>query len=400
MNKAKLKICLVAPGYPPQDGGGIGTYSYNLALGLTKLGHRVYVVSQSDKEDAAENLNGVEVRRFKYRHVPKLEKLFPGLRWSFFIANQIEELDKKVHFDVIEFPNWEGVGFAYLLKKKRRPVVTRMHTPYFETLNIDTNNGRINLGDRFICWLEKKACHMSDQLVSSTLSHRDMMITSYFLGNKEVNIIPLGIQLVPRPDDRSKSKGNGKIKVLYVSRLEKRKGAITLVGAIPHVLQKFQNVEFTFIGKDRPHAPGGLTFENYFSTAHNQFKDKVKFLGFVSNEELSNYYRACDIFVVPSVYESFGLIYVEAMMHGKPVIGCKAGGIPEVVNNGKTGILIEPYNVNQLVDGLLRLLNDPQMRQDMGQNARRLCEEKFSFDRMASNTEHLYQKMKVSGNGR
>ena len=159
-------------------------------------------------------------------------------------------------------------------------------------------------------------------------------------------------------------------------------------------------MEFTFIGKDRPHAPGGLTFENYFSTAHNQFKDKVKFLGFVSNEELSNYYRACDIFVVPSVYESFGLIYVEAMMHGKPVIGCKAGGIPEVVNNGKTGILIEPYNVNQLVDGLLRLLNDPQMRQDMGQNARRLCEEKFSFDRMASNTEHLYQKMKVSGNGR
>jgi len=150
----RMKICMISTGYPPEDGGGIGTYIYNLTQGLAALGHQVHVITKTKDEDKVEDIKGVKVYRYKYRYLPKLERFFPGLAWSIFISRRVKELDKKEGLDLIEFPNWEGVGFGYQLKRNRKAVVTRMHTPYFETLSIDTDQQQINFGDRYICWME------------------------------------------------------------------------------------------------------------------------------------------------------------------------------------------------------------------------------------------------------
>ena len=388
MNDKKLTICLVSSGFPPEDAGGIGTYIHNLSAGLHSQGHKVVVITKSKEQEGREDFNGVTVYRYKTRYIPKLEKFLPGLAWSRFVAKTISALDKEFRFDIIEFPNWEGVGFVYLLKRGRKPVAVRVHTPYFETLSIDSGEKNISWGDRFICWLEEQSCRKADTLVSSTVCHQNLIVNQYHLNAGQIKILPLGIDL--QGPEITTHTSNGMINVLYVSRLEKRKGTLTLLNAIPRIAEEIKNVRFTIIGRDRPHAPDNRLYKEFFEAEHPGQKDRVNFLGFISSEELERHYQKSDVFVVPSVYESFGLIYVEAMKYGKPVIGCWAGGIPEVIDEGKTGFLVEPNDEQGLAEKVITLLKDEGLRRQMGAQARRHCEEKFSRQRMASDTARHY----------
>lgn len=389
-----MKVCLVSTGYPPEDGGGIGTYIYNLSQGLTELGHSVFVITKTDDNDREDLIDGVHVFRLKNRYISKLERFVPGFAWSWFLSNKIKAIDKQYGLDIIEFPNWEGVGFCYLLKKKRKAVVTRVHTPYFETLSIDKNNSHMIWGDRFICWMEKIAVKRSDVISSSTEYHKQVMSQAYGINPQRIHVLPLGINMCAytKPAEVSSKI----LKVLYVSRLEKRKGTLTLLEAIPKVIKSYQNIEFTLIGKDRPHAPGDMYHKDFFQNKYPDYVSKVNFMGFVSNEELSRYYAGCDIFVVPSVYESFGLIYVEAMMYGKPVIGCKAGGIPEVVLNNETGLLIDPLDTEMLALNIIKMCNDSDLRKKMGENGRKRAENFFNKNKMAQASSDLYHKSGMS----
>lgn len=386
-----MNICLVSIGFTPEDGGGIGTYIINLAKGLRRLGHNIFVITRTYGGDKAEIIDGVRVYRYRSRYIPKLEKLLPNLEWSRFVSGKIEALDREFGLDIIEFPNWEGVGFWYGGKKKRKPVVTRFHTPYFEMLTYDSRTQKVTMGDKFLCWLEKRASLSADAMVCSTRFHADFMIKSYGLEKNAIHILPLGIELCAPPAGYGSR--NDPLKILYVGRLEHRKGTMSLIRAIPQVCAEAGNVQFLIAGKDRAHAPGGILHQEYFRRHYSQYGGKVKFLGFVADEEVRRLYADCDIFAAPSLYESFGLIYVEAMMNGKPVIGCRAGGIPEVVDHGESGFLIEPDDDKALARRIIELARDYDLRVAMGKKARKLCEERFSFDIMAKNTETFYKQV-------
>lgn len=218
------------------------------------------------------------------------------------------------------------------------------------------------------------------------------MAQAYNINKEKIKILPLGIKTSPFLDNSSNFRSKT-LKVLYVSRLEKRKGALTLIEAIPKVLKKFANVEFIFIGRDRPHAPNCRYFKDFFLEKFKEFSDKVHFLGYLSDAELNKYYLESDIFIVPSVYESFGLIFIEAMSYCKPVIGCQAGGIPEVISDGITGFLVPPFDSESLAIKILKLLNDEDLRKKMGLHGRRRVECMFNRDKMARNTVEFYKEV-------
>ena len=117
--------------------------------------------------------------------------------------------------------------------------------------------------------------------------------------------------------------------------------------------------------------------KNFF-LANPHLRDRVFFHGFVSNEEVISHYERCDLMVAPSFYESFGQIYLEAMSYGKPVIGCNAGGIPEVIEDGVCGLLAEPGCADSLTDKILKICNNSEYRRLLGKNARDRV--KSSFD--------------------
>ncbi|WP_064305456.1 glycosyltransferase family 4 protein [Novacetimonas hansenii] len=113
-------------------------------------------------------------------------------------------------------------------------------------------------------------------------------------------------------------------------------------------------------------------------------RDRVIFHGRVEEYELKQFYRDCDVFIAPSRYESFGLVFLEAMMFGKPVIGCDAGGGPEVVTDGVSGFLIKPGDSEGLRSTLEYLLRNPDACKKMGTQARKDYVNRFTDQVMVS----------------
>jgi hypothetical protein len=121
--------------------------------------------------------------------------------------------------------------------------------------------------------------------------------------------------------------------------------------------------------------------------------DRVELAGQVSAERLSELYRQCSLFVAPSLWESFGLVFLEAMARGKPVVGTTAGGIREVVEDGVTGILVRPGDAEDLAEAIRSLLADPEQRLAMGRAGLERWRRHFSREAMARATLATYREV-------
>jgi glycosyltransferase involved in cell wall biosynthesis len=159
------------------------------------------------------------------------------------------------------------------------------------------------------------------------------------------------------------------------------------------VLQAAPQTRFRIVGDDPRPGPGGKTYKEGFLAEHGRrdWIGHVQFTGRVGDDELDQAYARCDVFVAPSRFESFGLVFVEAMRVGKAVIGCHAGGMPEVVSDGVNGLLVEPGDTDGLAQAILRLVQDPVLRASMGAAGHRLFEERFTARRMAEDSAGLYE---------
>ena len=118
-------------------------------------------------------------------------------------------------------------------------------------------------------------------------------------------------------------------------------------------------------------------------------------LGYLNEEEKRDAFAACDIFVLPSRYDSFGIVYLEAWRCGKPVIGAKVGAIPEVIEEDRDGLLVEFGDVEQLTSKMLYLLNHPDLCKEMGENGRRKVIERFNWEKNIEIVENVFKKAKI-----
>jgi phosphatidylinositol alpha-1,6-mannosyltransferase len=148
-----------------------------------------------------------------------------------------------------------------------------------------------------------------------------------------------------------------------------------VIESMPEVLARVPDAFYVIVGD----GPERKTFEEL--ARDMCLADKVFLPGAVSDELLPSYYENCDLFVLPSTEEGFGIVFLEAMHHGKPCIGARAGGVPEVIRDGATGVLVDPSNLAiEVPEAILRLLQDPALRRTMGTNGRARLEENFSLD--------------------
>ena len=164
---------------------------------------------------------------------------------------------------------------------------------------------------------------------------------------------------------------------LFVGRLEARKGIDVLLAAAPEVMRRFPAWRLDIVGDD---TIDGGKYKAAFS-AGGDVAARVTFHGLVEEEYLRAHYRDCAALVAPSRYESFGLVYLEGMMFGKPVIAGRAGGGPEVI--GDAGLFVGPGDVSGLVEAMARLAADSDLRRAMGAAGRRRYEAQFTADMAA-----------------
>jgi phosphatidylinositol alpha-1,6-mannosyltransferase len=174
--------------------------------------------------------------------------------------------------------------------------------------------------------------------------------------------------------------------LLTVARLaasERYKGIDTVIQALPKVLTALPDTQYVIVGDgdDRPRLEG---LARAVGVAEHVF-----FAGVQGSDELIKCYEACDVFVMPSRAEGFGIVFLEAMAFGKPVIGCNCGGTPDVIRDGVTGFLVRYGDIPDLASRVLSLLQNKSLRQQMGQTGRQYVEENFSFAQLQSRLVHL-----------
>jgi glycosyltransferase involved in cell wall biosynthesis len=165
---------------------------------------------------------------------------------------------------------------------------------------------------------------------------------------------------------------------------EPKYGLEYLIRAIPAIVKKKKNTIF-IIGGD-----GSLRCYHEQLVKKLKMKNHVVFTGAIHQSLLPKYYAACDLFVIPSLQEAFGLVVSEAMACGKPVVGTNVGGIPEQIIDHYNGFLVEPRDHFEMADRVLWLLDNPEKSRQMGLNGRRIVEEKFSLDRRIEKIISLY----------
>lgn len=174
--------------------------------------------------------------------------------------------------------------------------------------------------------------------------------------------------------------------LLTVGRLissEPGKGVDSIIGVLADVLKVVPDVFYVVIGV------GDLQPSLARLAAESPARDRILFLDKLKLEQLRRYYSRSDIFVMPSRQEGFGIVFLEAMALGKPVIAGNHGGAPEIVEDGVTGFLVNPGDPQALADRLIQLLRDESLSRKMGDAGRRRVEESYTFSRFQERLIHI-----------
>ncbi|MCB0318221.1 MAG: glycosyltransferase family 4 protein, partial [Bdellovibrionales bacterium] len=403
-NKQKMVICLLSQNYPPKVCGGIGRWTHELAVELSRRGHDIHVLTKSDTINSVDYEEGVWVHRLlpKAADMSLLKDNLTLPDWiknhSYAVYKEVQRINQHHKVDIIHAPIYDLEGL-FCVNDENFLTVTSLQTT-FKTMIESHPEWKANKefweyvvlnmikGEAWLLDKTRYILGISDAICQAMPTYYGTEIDK-----KDVEILPLGIK--DCSNDFSALRKDDKIQILYVGRLEPRKGIDILLSVIPDILLDYPNVEFNIVGSSSYRLANGLSYREAFES---QFKNldwfsRVNFTGEVDDSTLNQLYANCDIFVAPSRFESFGLIYLEAMRFTKPVIGSRAGGIIEIIRENQTGLLVEPGDSFSLKEKLELLINNPELRVNISKNAREIYEQEYTVTAMADRYESYFRRI-------
>jgi glycosyltransferase involved in cell wall biosynthesis len=393
VGRRRLRVALVSQQYPPDACGGVGVYTERLARGLVEAGHAVTVIAHGTR-DAVVWRDGVKVHRVRNAAVPAgIPRSYGVTRKnvgrSLAVHRLVHELDRQDRIDIVESPLWDAEPFALCLERSV-PLVIRVETPM--AMAIQTQGWRWTPDLEVCCAMEWACLRGPDGIVDPSGTVLDMIRETYGVapGDAPVREIPFGT-VIPETTNGAvdAAAGTPSTRVLFVGRLEARKGIDVLGRAIPRVVERCPGVEFLLVGEQ----PAGFDLDDILGSAGAAVRKHVRCLGRVDDGARAELYRTCDLFVAPSRYESFGIVYIEAFSYGKPVIACDAGGARRIVDHGRTGLLVPPGDAEALAEALVTLVHDRPARERMGRAARKKAEAEYGVDTMVRRTVEFYESL-------
>lgn len=377
--------------------GGLNVYVVNLANNLACLGHRVDIYTRTHKEDEEKFLKVHEHVR-----VIHLASVSPNLyQDTEYFAEKTLRLIRKhtIPYDIIHSHfYYSGLAGLILKKKLFLPLVFTFHSLGVKELDID------NIYPERI-EEEKKIVKRVDRIIVSTDFEKQDLIEYYQTQKEKIEVIYPGVEhkvFKNYQQNYCRRKlelpAKGKI-ILFVGRIDPNKGIGFLVESVAQLITKYSsfvnNLQVILIG-------GNIKSRNFWSHPEVKRLKKmiaekgldccVKFIGSRPYHVLPYYYSAADVVVMPSVYESFGLVVLEAMACGGCVVASKVGGLKYLIKDKVNGRLFDGGNADQLCQILWELLNDKDQRDRLKKNA--ISESQhFSWDRTAKETIEVYKHL-------
>ena len=366
----RIRVALVTGLYPPRPCGGVAMFMHTLATSLVEL--------HTQAEDGRRHTSGSR-QRWVHRIPnddsvqPEYPEGMPDLPPSIaaFAGRVLAEIDRvNAHRDVqcVIGSIWDLEMAAVIASGRYR---TAMYLVTSYKLMPDSKPEWSKNAHFFEHHVRKMfdgeawAIESCSAVLGSTEAIVRDVSAAYDLTIplKRTRIIPFG---VPKAEAGTTKRAHDPLSLLLVGRLEERKGIDTLLAALPGIMSEIDDLIVDIVGDDSLPDASGVPFRLKFEEANRSadWFSRVRFHGHVDDAQLLEFYRNCSIFVAPSKYESFGLIYLEAMRFAKPCVGTQAGGIPEVVVDGSTGILVQPGSSKELEAAILRLAGDQGLRVD------------------------------------
>lgn len=392
----KMHVLIISQEFPPHSFGGVGAYNQTLARELIQLGHEVTVISRGSQNNTTVvgPLTHIEIATVEYSDcLPELPILSKNLAW----ARKVAKTAEKVHYDrpisVIESAVWDFESLGILANRSALnvPLVVRLVTPLLVSMKI--NDWAINQDLKLCAEMEQELVRHADAVVAISDSVKNSFVSAYQVKpDDRWSVQLLGVQPWPaytnvtNYGELPKDLHRGEIQILFIGRLEARKGIDIFLKALQLVMPKDPRISVWIAGKD---------IEGWQEKAASMLGDlqkRVQFLGLVTEERRELLYANCSFLVFPSRYESFGLVALEAMVHQKPVIGARAGAIPEVVIDGESGLLFEPDNARDLAQKILQLTDNLALRQKLEAGAKKRVEV-LSARNMAKASVEVYASL-------
>lgn len=373
-----MRIAQVSPWFYPHL-GGVESHVFNLSRELAARGYDVTVVTTRDdpRSPEREDIQGFHVVRVKARMIAVRTPIAPKIRTAL----------QGLPVDLIHAhsPPPLSAHYASRVSRARR-------LPFVVTYHCD-----VQIPSFFGTFLEGL---YRRSLGASTLRRADKVIvttrtyaaTSRALWRHNPVIIPNAVdheRFTPEVDGSEIRRRLGipldRPIVLLVGRIVPHKGVEHLIEAARYV----PNAEFLIVGE-------GSSLEAMKRlTREMEVAQHVRFLGRVSQEDLPKVYAACDVFALPSVsrLEAFGIVALEAMATGKPVVVADIPGVREVIEDGREGLLADPVNPQDLAEKIRRLLADSALCRQMGRRGREKVVSSFNIKRIADQVETLYRSV-------
>lgn len=393
-----LKICMITPQYG-HLWTGVGTYTTHLVNGLADRGHEVTVLCPGASERNVHpgvrivNADGLKIR-------PTLGNWF---FLSYYFNKTLQDLIQRefpdvVHFDVVHFADARDSLFC---KIKKIPVVGTMHDYYFAEASKNPLTYRRYYKDWPGRWLfynltralEKRAIGKLAFVIANSNYVRESIIRSYGIKENLVKTVYIGLKKVEIASDKKEvERLKGHPAILFVGQNFRRKGLPVLIHAVGDVQKRFPEISLHVVGrvsKEKEDEMRDLS-RSLGVGAH------VHFLGWRDHEEARRLFSKADIFAMPSLLEGFGLVFLEAMNAGIPVIGGDTGGTPELIRNGVNGFLVRPGDWQDLSKKIQLLAEDKGQREKLIGNGYETVEI-FSINRMVEETINVYLTLKKEG---
>ncbi|MEO0108873.1 MAG: glycosyltransferase family 4 protein [candidate division WOR-3 bacterium] len=375
-----LRICQVSAAYYPYP-SGVTEYVHHLALALHNRGHQVTVLTTRYSKSFVGQSNGsgaFEVVRLGRAWLLPMNKSFATVPLGWRLSAQVKEFLKTGRFDIVHlhgiFP--PDISFWALSHSRAVNLVT-FHTVGFGTSKVAASLCRALFS------------RQNNKLAGKIAVTRDALdfIQPYFPGRFRIiregvdtNRFRPDVQSIPDlgPDGRT---------ILFVGRLDRRKGLEVLIRALPFVRQHLASARLVVVGK------GPLDNDCRRLVRELGLDDAVVFVGYVPGEQLPRYYTSADVYCAPTLGgEAFGIVLLEAMASGIPVVATHITGYREVVTDGETGMLVRPNDPADLAACLIRVLSNPDLRIRLVRRARDWAEY-HDWNRVAADIEAYYLEL-------
>jgi len=391
-----MKIGVITSAYPEFKDDPHGIFVHRLMKEVIKQGNEVHVIAPHTGGLTKYNLDGVEVEKFHYFYPKRFEKLcgrsgmidnvkegflvkFQVLTFLFF--NILYSTTKMKDMDIIhvQWPIPNGLG-AYFLKKIYK-------TPYINTVHGE----EFYLSKRYnTLFALKWLINNSFKTITNSTATKDSY-SRLDLNEDKFQVIPFGVDInFFKPLNTPKNEEV--FQILSVGYLIERKGFKYLIKAVKKVLKEYNNVTLKIIGS------GPLKNKLQYLITELKLVNQVKLIGNVSDNELLHLYNSSDLFILPSITvtqgntEGLGVVLLEAMACELPVIGSKVGGIPDIIIDNETGLLVNEKDILELSMKIKYLIDNKELRQKLATNGLNRVNKKFSWNQVMNSYLNIYKK--------